>query len=59
MLAVDYVRAAQLQEREFGRKSDGFMGGQGGMSSTLNGWLPSVMMKAVVLDAVGDIHTRP
>ena len=59
MLAVDYVRAAQLLEHEFGRKIDGFMVGQNGMSSTLNGWLPAVMMKAVVLDAVGDIRAHP
>lgn len=59
MLGVDYVRAAQLLEQELGQKIAGFMVGQNGMSSTLNGWLPAVMMKAVVLDAVGDIRAHP
>ncbi len=59
MLAVDYVRAAQLLEKELGRRIDAFMIGQNGMSSTLNGWLPAVMMQAVVLDAVGDIRAHP
>jgi len=59
MLAVDYVRAAQLLEKELGQKIAGFMIGQNGMSSTLNGWLPAVMLNAVVLDAVGDIRAHP
>ena len=59
MLGVDYVRAAQLLEKELGQKIAGFMVGQNGMSSTLNGWLPAVMMNAVVLDAVGDIRAHP
>jgi hypothetical protein len=59
MLAVDYVRAAELLQTQAGRKIDAFMVGQNGMSSTLNGWLPAVMMRAVVLDAVGDIRAHP
>lgn len=59
MLGIDYVRAAQLLQRELGDAIHGFMVGQNGMSSTLNGWLPAAVMGAKVVDAVGDLRAHP
>lgn len=59
MRDVDYVRAAELLQRELGRPIAGFMVGQNGRSSTLNGWLPAVALGAKVLDAVGDVRAHP
>jgi DUF917 family protein len=59
MLGIDYVRAAQLLQQELGKPIAGFMVGQNGRSSTLNGWLPAVALGAKVVDAVGDIRAHP
>lgn len=59
MLGIDYVRAAHLLQRELGAPLHGFMIGQNGMSSTLNGWLPAAVMGAKVIDAVGDLRAHP
>ncbi len=59
MQGVDYVKAAQLLEEALGKKIAGFMVGQNGRSSTLNGWLPAVALGAKVVDAVGDIRAHP
>lgn len=59
MRGEDYVRAADLLERELAEPLYGLMIGQNGMSSTLNGWLPSAMRGWKVIDAVGDIRAHP
>ncbi|HLH47758.1 MAG TPA: DUF917 domain-containing protein [Roseiarcus sp.] len=55
----DYVKAAQLLQKELGEKIGGLMIGQNGRSSTLNAWLPSAVMGCKVVDAVGDIRAHP
>ncbi|WP_026783932.1 DUF917 domain-containing protein [Pleomorphomonas koreensis] len=59
MQGVDYVKAAQLLQEALGKRIAGFMVGQNGRSSTLNGWLPAVALGAKVVDAVGDIRAHP
>lgn len=59
MQGVDYVKAARLLQEELGRPIAGFMVGQNGRSSTLNGWLPAVALGAKVVDAVGDVRAHP
>lgn len=59
MQGIDYVKAAQLLQEALGQRIAGFMVGQNGRSSTLNGWLPSVALGAKVVDAVGDIRAHP
>lgn len=59
MRGVDYVRAAQLLQEALGKPIAGFMVGQNGRSSTINGWLPAVILGAKVVDAVGDIRAHP
>ncbi|MBM6592826.1 DUF917 domain-containing protein [Microvirga pudoricolor] len=59
MQGIDYVRAAQLLEKELGEKLSGLIIGQNGRSSTLNAWLPSAVMGTKVVDAVGDIRAHP
>lgn len=59
MLGVDYVRAVQLVQEALGEKIHGLIIGQNGMSSTLNGWLPSAVLGTKVIDAVGDIRAHP
>ncbi|SFC77575.1 hypothetical protein SAMN05216344_1437 [Polaromonas sp. OV174] len=59
MLGVDYVRAAQLVQDALGESIYGLIIGQNGMSSTLNGWLPSAVLGTKVIDAVGDIRAHP
>ncbi|MDR3514344.1 MAG: DUF917 family protein [Azospirillaceae bacterium] len=59
MQGIDYVKAAQLLQKELGKPIAGFMVGQNGRSSTLNGWLPAVALGAKVVDAVGDIRAHP
>jgi DUF917 family protein len=59
MQGVDYVQAARLLQNELGKPLAGFMVGQNGRSSTLNGWLPAVALGAKVVDAVGDIRAHP
>lgn len=59
MLGVDYVKAAQLLQDAFGAKLSGFIIGQNGKSSTLNGWLPAAILGAKVVDAVGDLRAHP
>lgn len=59
MQGVDYVKAARLLQEALGRPIAGFMVGQNGRSSTLNGWLPAVALGAVVVDAVGDVRAHP
>ena len=59
MQGIDYVKAAQLLQEALGRPIAGFMVGQNGRSSTLNGWLPSVVLGAKVVDAVGDVRAHP
>jgi len=59
MLGVDYVKAVQLVQQELGAPIAGLMVGQNGMSSTLNGWLPSALLGCKVVDAVGDLRAHP
>ena len=59
MQSGDYVKAAQLLERELGERIAGFIIGQNGRSSTLNGWLPAAVMGCKVVDAVGDMRAHP
>lgn len=59
MLGVDYVRAVQLVQEELGAPLFGLIIGQNGMSSTLNGWLPSALLGTKVVDAVGDLRAHP
>jgi DUF917 family protein len=59
MQGVDYVKAAQLLQAALGKPIAGFMVGQNGRSSTLNGWLPAVVLGAKVVDAVGDVRAHP
>ncbi len=59
MQGVDYVKAARLLQEELGKPISGFMVGQNGRSSTLNGWLPAVALGAKVVDAVGDVRAHP
>src|SRR5476649_1697631 len=51
MLGVDYVRAVELVQKELGEPIYGLIVGQNGMSSTLNGWLPSAILGTKVVDA--------
>lgn len=55
----DYVRALLLLEEALGRPVDGLMIGQNGMSSTINGWYPGVLLGRAVVDAAGDIRAHP
>ncbi|TKC92512.1 DUF917 family protein [Trinickia terrae] len=59
MLGVDYVKAVQLVQEALGAPIHGLIIGQNGMSSTLNGWLPSALLGTKVVDAVGDIRAHP
>lgn len=59
MQGVDYVKAAQLLERELGERLAGLIIGQNGRSSTLNAWLPAAVMGCKVVDAVGDMRAHP
>jgi uncharacterized protein len=59
MLGADYVRAVQLVQDALGEPIHGLIIGQNGMSSTLNGWLPSALLGTKVVDAVGDIRAHP
>lgn len=59
MLGIDYVKAAQLVQEALGEPIYGLIIGQNGMSSTLNGWLPSAVLGTKVIDAVGDIRAHP
>lgn len=59
MRPEDYVKAAELLQAALGRPVAGFMVGQNGRSSTLNGWLPAARLGAKVLDAVGDVRAHP
>ncbi|WP_439258464.1 DUF917 domain-containing protein [Lonepinella sp. BR2271] len=59
MLGVDYVKAVQLLQEALGEKIYGLIIGQNGMSSTVNGWLPSAILGTKVVDAVGDLRAHP
>ncbi|MFL9867816.1 DUF917 domain-containing protein [Paraburkholderia fungorum] len=59
MLGADYVKAVQLVQDALGAPIAGLIIGQNGMSSTLNGWLPSALLGTKVVDAVGDIRAHP
>lgn len=59
MLGIDYIRAAELLQKELGAPLAGLIIGQNGMSSTLNGWLPSAVLGTKVIDAVGDMRAHP
>lgn len=59
MRAEDYVRAVSLLQEALGAPLAGLIVGQNGMSSTLNGWLPGVMLGLAVVDAVGDVRAHP
>ena len=59
MLGIDYVKAAQMVQDALGERLYGLIIGQNGMSSTLNGWLPSAVLGTKVIDAVGDIRAHP
>ncbi|KAB0676416.1 DUF917 domain-containing protein [Aureimonas leprariae] len=59
MRPEDYVKAARLLQEAVGQPLAGFMVGQNGRSSTLNGWLPAASLGARVVDAVGDIRAHP
>ena len=59
MQGVDYVKAAQLLEKELGERLAGLIIGQNGRSSTLNAWLPAAVMGCKVVDAVGDMRAHP
>src|SRR5260370_40119057 len=53
MLGVDYVKAVELAQRELGAPIYGLMIGQNGKSSTLNGWLPSAILRTQGVGSVG------
>lgn len=59
MRGIDYVKAAELLQRELGEPLAGLMIGQNGKSSTLNAWLPGAILGTRVVDAVGDIRVHP
>ncbi len=59
MLGIDYVNAVKLAQHELGEPIYGLIIGQNGMSSTLNGWLPSAVLGTKVVDAVGDLRAHP
>ena len=59
MRGADYVKAAQLLEKELGERLAGLIIGQNGRSSTLNAWLPAAVMGCKVVDAVGDMRAHP
>ena len=59
MLGIDYVKAAERLQDALGERLYGLIIGQNGMSSTLNGWLPSAVLGTKVVDAVGDIRAHP
>ena len=59
MLGMDYVKAVQLVQDALGQPIHGLIIGQNGMSSTLNGWLPSAVLGTKVIDAVGDLRAHP
>lgn len=59
MLGMDYVNAVRLVQEALGEPIYGLIIGQNGMSSTLNGWLPSAVLGTKVVDAVGDIRAHP
>lgn len=59
MRGVDYVKAVRLLNEALGTPVAGLMVGQNGKSSTLNGWLPAVILGCKVVDAVGDIRAHP
>jgi DUF917 family protein len=59
MLGVDYVKAVEMMQEALGAPIFGLMIGQNGMSSTMNAWLPSAVLGAKVVDAVGDIRAHP
>ena len=59
MQGRDYVRAVALLQDALGEPLAGLIIGQNGMSSTLNGWLPGVILGLAVVDAVGDIRAHP
>lgn len=59
MWGIDYVKAAQLLQKELGAPLRGLIIGQNGKSSTLNAWLPSAILGTKVVDAVGDIRAHP
>ena len=59
MLGMDYVKAVQLTQEALGQPIYGLNIGQNGMSSTLNGWLPSAVLGTKVVDAVGDLRAHP
>lgn len=59
MLGMDYVNAVRRVQDELREPIYGLIIGQNGMSSTLNGWLPSAVLGTKVVDAVGDIRAHP
>lgn len=59
MWGIDYVKAAELLQRELRAPLAGLIIGQNGKSSTLNAWLPSAILGTKVVDAVGDIRAHP
>ena len=59
MRGSDYVRAVSLLQDSLGEPLAGLIIGQNGMSSTLNAWLPGVMLGLAVVDAVGDMRAHP
>lgn len=59
MIGMDYVKAVQLLQDALGEKLYGLIIGQNGMSSTINGWLPSAVLGTKVVDAVGDLRAHP
>ena len=59
MLGIDYIKAVELVQDRLGEPIYGLIIGQNGMSSTLNGWLPSAVLGTKVVDAVGDIRAHP
>ncbi|CAB3821683.1 DUF917 domain-containing protein [Achromobacter ruhlandii] len=59
MLGIDYVKAVERLQDALGERLYGLIIGQNGMSSTLNGWLPSAVLGTKVVDAVGDIRAHP
>ena len=59
MRGEDYVKAVSLLQEAIGQPIYGLIIGQNGMSSTLNGWLPSAVLGTKVIDAVGDLRAHP
>ena len=59
MRAEDYIRSVKLLQEHFDGKVVGTITPQNGCSSSINGWVQSVALGLVVVDAVGDMRAHP